>query len=161
MPCIFTRLGTDLTDSFNLDPIGLWLGRIEAPGIGPCVVTLREGTLFDITSTRAPTVRDIVEMDDAVAYVQSVPSKPVEATSGFNWLAPCDLQAAKAFGVTFSGAMVERVIKKPAACVPAQAVATRDRIAARIADSLSNGAVRRIRTSLSLPPYARTYAEQS
>ena len=31
-------------DSFNLDPIELWLGRIEAPGIGPCVVTLREST---------------------------------------------------------------------------------------------------------------------
>lgn len=31
MPCIFTKLGTDLTVSFNLNPIGLSLGRIEAP----------------------------------------------------------------------------------------------------------------------------------
>ena len=105
-------------------------------------------------------MRDIVEMDDAAAYVPRAPGKPFEATGGFNWPAPCDLQAVKAFGVTFSGSMVERMKKEQAAGDPAQAVATRDRIAARIGDSLSNGAVRRIRTSLSLPPYARTYAEQ-
>ena len=62
-------------------------------------------------------MRDIVEMDDAVAYVQSVPSKPVEATSGFNWPAPCDLQAVKAFGVTFSGSMVERMKKEQASAL--------------------------------------------
>lgn len=104
--------------------------------------------MFDITSTRAPTVRDIVEMDDAAASVRSALGKPVEATSGFNWPAPCGHQAVKTFGVTFSGSMVERVIKEQATGDSAKAVATRDRIAARIGDSLSNGAVRRIRTRL-------------
>lgn len=125
-------------DTFKLDPAGLWLGRIEVADIGPCVVTLREGVLLDITSTRAPTVRDILEMDDAAAYVRSAPGKPVEATSDFAWLAPCDLQAVKACGVTFAGSMVERVIEEQAAGDPAQAAAIRDRIAARIGDSLSN-----------------------
>ncbi|WP_170775687.1 fumarylacetoacetate hydrolase family protein [Ruegeria lacuscaerulensis] len=125
--------------TLNLDSTGLWLGRVERPGIGPCVVTLREGQVVDITAKKAPTVRDILERDDAADYVRSAPGEaigPVE--SEHEWLAPCDLQSVKACGVTFAGSMVERVIEEQAAGDPAKAEAIRARIGARIGDSLSN-----------------------
>lgn len=120
----------------NLDPAGLWLGRAERPGVGPCVVTLRDGVLVDITSKTAPTVRDIMEMTDSADYVRNAPGQPLEGD--YSWLAPCDLQAVKACGVTFAGSMVERVIEEQAAGDPAKADAIRARIGARIGDSLSN-----------------------
>ena len=125
-------------DTFDLDPRGLWLGRIEMAGIGPCVVTLRDGVLLDITSRHAPTVRDILEMEEAASYVASAKGQPVSLDSEWAWLAPCDLQAVKACGVTFAGSMVERVIEEQAGGDPAQAAAIRARIAARIGNSLSN-----------------------
>ncbi len=123
----------------NLDSNGLWLGRIERAGIGPCVVTLRDGRVVDITSKTAPTVRDILERDDAADYVRAAQGEdlgPFDADH--QWLAPCDLQAVKACGVTFAGSMVERVIEEQAAGDPAKAEAIRSRIGARIGDSLSN-----------------------
>lgn len=120
----------------KLDSGGLWLGRIERAGIGPSIVTLRDGQVFDITCKTAPTVRDVLERDDAPDYLRNAPG---EALSGdFHWLAPCDLQAIKACGVTFAGSMVERVIEEQAAGDPAKAEAIRARIGDRIGDSLSN-----------------------
>ncbi|MBO9475873.1 fumarylacetoacetate hydrolase family protein [Shimia sp. R10_1] len=127
-----------MTD-LSLDPSGLWLGRVERPGIGPAVVTLRDGQLVDITAKAAPTVRDILEREDAADYTRTAPGTPLGALSAdHDWLAPCDLQAVKACGVTFAGSMVERVIEEQAAGDPAKAEAIRDRIGARIGDSLSN-----------------------
>jgi fumarylacetoacetate (FAA) hydrolase family protein len=127
-----------MTD-LNLDPAGLWLGRIERPGIGPAVVTLRDGQLVDITAKAAPTVRDVLERDDAADYTRSAPGTALGAPDdSFQWLAPCDFQAVKACGVTFAGSMVERVIEEQAAGDPAKAEAIRNRIGARIGDSLSN-----------------------
>ncbi|MBO9406340.1 fumarylacetoacetate hydrolase family protein [Shimia sp. R9_1] len=125
--------------ALSLDPSGLWLGRVERPGIGPAVVTIRDGQLVDITSKTAPTVRDILEREDAADYTRSAPGTSLGAvTEDHNWLAPCDLQAVKACGVTFAGSMVERVIEEQAAGDPAKAEAIRKRIGARIGDSLSN-----------------------
>ncbi len=122
----------------NLDSEGLWLGRVERPGIGPAVVTIRDGQVFDITSKTAPTVRDVLERGDAANYVRSVPGVAIGTLdSGHQWLAPCDLQAVKACGVTFAGSMVERVIEEQAAGDPAKADAIRDRIGTRIGESLS------------------------
>ncbi|AKO99119.1 Fumarylacetoacetate (FAA) hydrolase family protein (plasmid) [Marinovum algicola DG 898] len=115
---------------------GLWLGRILVPDVGPCVVTARDGTLLDITSRDAPAVRDIMEMDDPASYVAAAPGRPVEGE--WDWLAPCDLQAVKACGVTFAGSMVERVIEEQAAGDAAKAEDIRNRVAARIGDSLNN-----------------------
>lgn len=123
----------------KLDPNGLWLGRIELPSVGPAVVTLRDGQLIDITSKTAPTVRDIMERDDTADYVRRTPGNvlgPLDA--GHNWLAPCDFQAVKACGVTFAGSMVERVIEEQAAGDPDKAASIRERIGARIGDSLAN-----------------------
>ncbi len=123
----------------DLDPAGLWLGRIDVPGIGPCVVTLRDNHLVNITDRAAPTVRDILERDDAVEYVRSAPGKYQWPLNGdHRWLAPCDFQAIKACGVTFAGSMVERVIEEQAAGDPDRAHSIRERIGTRIGESLSN-----------------------
>lgn len=122
-----------------LDPNGLWLGRIERAGIGPCVVSVRNGQLVDITSRTAPTVRDILERDDAADFVRSVQGDDIGPPDANHcWLAPCDLQAVKACGVTFAGSMVERVIEEQAAGDPARADAIRTRIGYRIGESLTN-----------------------
>ncbi|WP_050605461.1 fumarylacetoacetate hydrolase family protein [Ruegeria sp. 6PALISEP08] len=123
----------------TMDSDGLWLGRIERAGIGPCVVTLRDGRVVDITAKPAPTVRDILERDDAVDYVRSAKGLDIgPLDADHQWLAPCDLQAVKACGVTFAGSMVERVIEEQAAGDPSKAEAIRTRIGDRIGESLSN-----------------------
>lgn len=123
----------------ELESAGLWLGRVERPGIGPSVVTIRDGQLIDITSKSAPTTRDVLERDDTVEYLRSAPGEDLGPVGeAHDWLAPCDLQAVKACGVTFAGSMVERVIEEQAAGDPARADAIRSRIGTRIGDSLTN-----------------------
>jgi fumarylacetoacetate (FAA) hydrolase family protein len=51
-------------------------------------------------------------------------------------LAPCDLQAVKACGVTFARSMIERVIEERAAGDPSRAREIRTRVASIIGDSL-------------------------
>ena len=60
--------------------------------------------------------------------------EPAEETT--HLLAPCDLQAIKACGVTFARSMVERVIEERAAGNPALAAEIRTRLAGAIGDSL-------------------------
>lgn len=125
------------------------LGRVWRGGVGPCVVTLRDGDVVDITSQAAPTVRDVCEMDDPAVYVASARGETIgsleslqQAAAGdpatTHLLAPCDLQAVKACGVTFAGSMVERVIEERAAGDPSAAQAIRERIGTLIGDSLRN-----------------------
>ena len=124
---------------------GTWLGRVWRPGIGPAVVTLREGRVIDITARTAPTVRDVLESNAPAAYVASASGEDLGAISeiagdtdqsAVHWLAPCDLQAVKACGVTFAQSMVERVIEEQAAGDPAKADAIRARVTDIIGDSL-------------------------
>jgi fumarylacetoacetate (FAA) hydrolase family protein len=133
----------------KLESNGVFLGRIWQPGIGPCVVTLRDGQLWDITAKSAPVVRDICEMDDPVAYLRAAPGKQVGSLAEIaankvgdlarpHLLAPCDMQAVKACGVTFARSMVERVIEEKAAGNPAKAEAIRAKIAQSIGNSLRN-----------------------
>ena len=125
------------------------LGRIWSPVVqGPCIVTVREGRVFDITSAAAPLVRDICEMADPVAYIrgtEGIDMGSAEALSANvgdlskpHFLTPCDLQSVKACGVTFASSMVERVIEEQAAGDPLRAQEIRSRIGARIGDSLNN-----------------------
>lgn len=127
--------GMDLSE---LDATGgTFVGRVwDAAAEGPAVVTLRDGGLVDITSRAAPTVRDICEMADPVAYVRAAEGRPVPTPDTL--LAPCDLQAIKACGVTFAQSMVERVIEEKAAGDPAKAAAVRARIGGLIGGSLRN-----------------------
>ena len=126
------------------------LGRVwNAAEQGPSVVTVRDGQVIDITTRDAPLVRDICAMDDPTGYVRAadgpvlgsvedVLAAPVGDLARTHLLAPCDLQAVKACGVTFASSMVERVIEEQAAGDPLKAKAIRDRVGAVIGDSLSN-----------------------
>jgi len=138
---------TQLIDQNELS--GTWLGRAWSPDVkGPIVITLREGEVIDITHKTAPSVRDICEMDDPAGYVrtaQGVSLGPLDviadapvAPDTLHLLAPCDLQAIKACGVTFASSMVERVIEERAAGDPKLAESIRARVGAVIGDSLRN-----------------------
>lgn len=127
---------------------GALVGRVwSADAGGPSVVTLRDGLVVDVTSREAATARDVCEMDDPAAWIAAAPGRalgaldevaaaPVGDLSRTHFLAPCDLQAVKACGVTFARSMVERVIEERAAGDPARAEAIRARVAAAIGGSL-------------------------
>ena len=130
-------------------PEGLWLGRCWRPEVqGPAVVTLRDGLPVDITCAAAPTVSHLLDLPDPAAHLRNAPGTPLGpleriATNPvdrdhLHLLAPCDLQAVKACGVTFARSMVERVIEEKAAGDPARAEAIRARVGQAIGDSLRN-----------------------
>ncbi len=129
----------------DTDLSGLWLGRVDRPGIGPAIVTLRDGIVTDITSPETPTCRDVLELDDPAAHVRSASGEALGPLNGIapgrddgqvRFLAPCDLQPVKACGVTFARSMVERVIEEQAAGDPDKAQEIRARIADKIGASL-------------------------
>ncbi|TMH63313.1 MAG: fumarylacetoacetate hydrolase family protein [Betaproteobacteria bacterium] len=128
------------------------IGRVWSPAVaGPIVVVVRDGALHDL-SRLAPTVRDLLELDDPVVAIRNIESLPrigdlaaVLANSSErdrdvhapSLVAPCDLQAIKASGVTFVSSMLERVIEEQARGDPAKADAVRRSIVAVIGDNLS------------------------
>jgi fumarylacetoacetate (FAA) hydrolase family protein len=123
---------------------GTFVGRAWlADAGGPAVVTVRDGRLVDITSRAAPTVRDICEMAEPAEFVRTAEGRDIcgiadlDRRGDVTLLAPCDLQAIKACGVTFAESMVERVIEERAAGDPASAAELRRRIGAAIGASLS------------------------
>jgi fumarylacetoacetate (FAA) hydrolase family protein len=104
------------------------VGRVWNPAAGgPQVVALRNGELFDITAA-FPTMRDLCEAERPAAAARSaggasigslgdvLANTPREARDPESpWLiAPIDLQAIKAAGVTFVVSMLERVIEEQA-----------------------------------------------
>ena len=119
------------------------VGRVwsEAAG-GPCPVLVRGGRLLDLTSLAA-TVSGLMEIDglakrlaqaEGLADLGSVDD--ALAGRGLTLLAPIDLQAVKAAGVTFADSMVERVIEEQAKGDSGRAEAIRARLAPVIGDSL-------------------------
>lgn len=117
------------------DRFGTWIGRVWRDDLGPCVVTSRKGALIDITCKEAPTVRDVLERPDPAKYVRDAEGVALEDA---RLLAPCDLQAVKASGVTFAKSMVERVIEERAGGDPSLADNIRRRVTGIIGDSLTN-----------------------
>ena len=129
---------------------GTLIGRIWDPEAqGPAVVTVRGGRVIDITDRAAPLCPRHLRDGRPGGYVRAAPGRdlgpldalmaaPVGDLSVPHLLAPCDLQAIKACGVTFAGSMVERVIEERAAGDPARAEAIRARVGAAIGDSLRN-----------------------
>ncbi|MGR8965115.1 fumarylacetoacetate hydrolase family protein (plasmid) [Rhizobium leguminosarum] len=131
---------------------GLFVGRIWNPEAeGPSIVTLREGMLLDITSREAPTLSALLERQDAAAFVRAASGKAVGSLADIAanstgapdqtrpyLLAPVDLQAVKACGVTFAQSMIERVIEEKAAGNPERAASIRERVSTLIGGSLTN-----------------------
>jgi fumarylacetoacetate (FAA) hydrolase family protein len=132
----------------NLPESGTFIGRVWRRGIGPSVVMVRGDMLVDITTREAPTMRDVLEQPDIVDFVSGIAGEEiglleaicqasVEASGGITRLiAPVDLQAVKACGVTFARSMIERVIEERAGGDPGRADAIRARVARVIGDSL-------------------------
>ncbi|MBB2671809.1 UNVERIFIED_ORG: fumarylacetoacetate (FAA) hydrolase family protein [Rhizobium esperanzae] len=131
---------------------GLFVGRVWSPeAAGPSIVTLREGMLVDITSREAPTLSAVLEKQDAVGFVRAANGKAIGSleeiaanskgapdTARPYLLAPADLQAVKACGVTFAQSMIERVIEEKAAGNPDRAASIRERVSTLIGGSLTN-----------------------
>jgi len=127
------------------------VGRVWRPDVdGPSVVVLRDGEVFDITASHA-TVSDLCEAADPVAAARVAkgeslgPIAAILANSAPDtrdptrpWLlAPTDLQALKAAGVTFAISMLERVIEEKARGNAAAAEAIRKEIVGLVGDDLS------------------------
>jgi fumarylacetoacetate (FAA) hydrolase family protein len=127
------------------------VGRVWSPAAGgPCVVRVEDGELIDITSV-FPTMRDLCETPDPAAAGTAAEGKslgklaailantpPENRDPAKPWLlAPVDLQALKAAGVTFAISMLERVIEERARGNPAAAVEIRTFIKDLIGDDLS------------------------
>jgi len=132
----------------RLDPTdfarGLFVGRAWREGLGPCVIALLGGRVIDITCREAPTISALLEHDDLPAVLAGAPGEEICALSDLGMpgapqpLAPCDLQAIKACGVTFARSMIERVIEERAGGDPARAEEIRVRVAGVIGASLRN-----------------------
>ncbi|ESY69918.1 MULTISPECIES: fumarylacetoacetate hydrolase family protein [Mesorhizobium] len=141
-----------MTNLTHLPAEGLFVGRAGSRDAShPMVVTVRDGTVFDITSSTAPTVRDVCEMADPAKHVRSAKGKPIGslddiAANSFEaardpakpyLLSPADLQAVKASGVTFVVSLLERVIEEQARGSAEKADAIRADIAGLIGHDLS------------------------
>jgi fumarylacetoacetate (FAA) hydrolase family protein len=122
----------------------LLVGRVWREGAGPAVVAVRGGEVFDITR-HAATVSDLLERADLIELASQAPGESLgmaqelagNATGRVRLLAPCDLQAIKACGVTFAVSLLERVIEERAKGDPARAAGLRQEIQSRIGADLS------------------------
>jgi fumarylacetoacetate (FAA) hydrolase family protein len=97
---------------------------------GPTPVLIRDGVVEDV-SRSAPTIADLMELDDPAGVsgerLFGIDELPVERL-----LAPVDLQAVKAAGVTFAISAIERVIEERARGDYRLAASIRDKLEARI-----------------------------
>jgi fumarylacetoacetate (FAA) hydrolase family protein len=128
-----------------------WVPADGAKPAGPSVVVLRPDGVFDITAA-IPTVSMLCNTDDPVALVRAarldrrlgsveeiVANSAADACDPHHaWLlAPIDLQAVKAAGVTFALSMLERVIEEHAKGDPRGAPAARATLTAEIGADLA------------------------
>jgi fumarylacetoacetate (FAA) hydrolase family protein len=124
------------------------IGRVFDPEVdGPCLVHLRGDSLVDVTAA-GPTISQLLEGPAPAAALMSVPAtrhfplaEVLDNSMARNHdrpylLAPCDLQAVKACGVTFARSMVERVIEERARGDFRAAAAIREQISNAVGGQL-------------------------
>jgi fumarylacetoacetate (FAA) hydrolase family protein len=130
---------------------GALAGRVWRPDAGgPSVVAVRGDDLVDVTRA-FPTMRDLCESRDPAAALKDAQGErigslrdvlantpPETRDSGTPWLlAPIDLQAVKAAGVTFAISMLERVIEERARGNADAAAAIRAEVNRLVGDDLA------------------------
>ncbi|MGF6574926.1 fumarylacetoacetate (FAA) hydrolase family protein [Paraburkholderia sp. GAS333] len=115
---------------------------------GPCVVVVRNGKMIDITGI-APTTADLFDRADLLNVVRASEGEDVgdvveimaqqfaPQTPQVKLLAPCDVQAIKACGVTFAVSLIERVIEEQAGGDASRANEVRATIQQTIGSDLS------------------------
>lgn len=128
----------------------LLVARMWVEDAGPILVRVTEDAIYDI-SHLAPTMSGLLEMNDPVGMIREFGSPRLCDTASvlansaqdardpaLPWfLAPCDLQAIKAAGVTFVSSMLERVIEEQARGDASKAEAVRRAVVGVIGDNLS------------------------
>jgi fumarylacetoacetate (FAA) hydrolase family protein len=129
----------------------LLVGRAWVPRVaGPSVVGVRGDEVVDLTAfhptvsqllnvAKADDVRDAIQKAPPLATLDALVANSVEGTRDPDrpWLlAPCDLQAVKASGVTFIASLLERVIEERARGNPALADGARREIQAIVGPDL-------------------------
>lgn len=130
----------------------LLIGRVWLPAVnGPSPVIVKNKNVYDLSHI-APTTSCLLELEDLanilnnttdlplIASLEAVVSNSLYQQQKANephLLAPCDLQAVKASGVTFVASMLERVIEERAAGDLNQAAFFRSELNAIIGDDLS------------------------
>lgn len=129
----------------------VWLPASSMRPAGVAVVVLRSDGVFDISGT-APTISDLVELEDPAAAVRSARGPRIGSVDDLlqnsvaasrdpsqpYFLAPCDLQVIKAAGVTFASSLLERVIEERAKGDPQGAAQVRKHVQALVGDSLAS-----------------------
>ena len=128
----------------------LLIGRVWHPQWqGPVLVQVDGDDVRDL-STLAPTASELLELADPVGAIRAAGplprvaevlanSDPAARDAATPWfLAPCDLQAVKASGVTFVASTLERVIEEQARGDASKAEAVRASIVAVIGDNLAS-----------------------
>ena len=129
------------------------IGRAWLPSAGgPALVRVTAGDVHDLSGVAA-TASGLFELADPVGAIRGAAALPrvgslaaVLANSAAGdvdeglprFLAPCDLQAVKAAGVTFVASTLERVIEEQARGDPAKAEAVRRSLVALIGDNLAS-----------------------
>ena len=128
------------------------IGRIWLPAVrGPVLVRVQADGVYDLSAI-APTVSQLLDLEKPSAAVAAAARAPrlgslesILANSAYDvrdekeawFLAPCDLQALKASGVTFVASMLERVIEEQARGDPSKANALRDSVVAIVGRDLA------------------------
>jgi fumarylacetoacetate (FAA) hydrolase family protein len=128
----------------------LLIGRVQVAGSGPVLVQVRSSGVYDL-SPLAATCSELLELQDLPALLRDTAWQRLGDTDrilantssdareqSLPWfLAPCDLQAIKAAGVTFVSSMLERVIEEQARGDASRAEAVRQAVIGVIGDNLN------------------------
>ena len=150
MPLDLTQFLTP-ADSLPVDAGKATLaGRVWRPeSDGPSVVAIRADGVFDVSGT-FPTMRDLCEQPLPAAALKACKGErigsvdeilantnPDKRDAAKPWfLAPIDLQAVKAAGVTFAVSMLERVIEERARGDLSAAATIREQVKKLVGDDL-------------------------
>lgn len=128
----------------------LLVGRAwcESPRPGPVLFVIRDGEAIDVTHL-GPTMADLLDLTDLESDLRSTEGTSLGSIESLLnnslsspqrppfLLAPCDVQAVKACGVTFAVSLLERVIEEQAGGDATRASELRAELQALIGGNLS------------------------